>query len=278
MSLIYSALNKLEQDSVAPGAVNPAVVNSYAVAEKKPAIARWVYLVLAGCVVVVLVGWGSMKALQAQFAAALRVEPVSHPAPASPVVVAAAELPLALAVVPVMTPVQPLPPALEPVAIAPAAQAKPVLAKAAPARLPVPPRPRPSADVTTEAALPAPLDPQETEQLTKAVALAIQAGKNDEAQNLLKQLAARLPPESITLLRLNAWQSMQGGDSARAMALYRQIVERMPDDESAGINLALLHRKAGQTIEARRLMGALAERHPESVTVQKYSRELGVSR
>lgn len=279
MSLIYSALSKLEQDE--PGAPNPAVENPYAVTAIKPGAPRWVYLVVAGCVVVVLAGWFSMNALQAKLAAV--PEPVNQaaaPAPGSRLaVVPAAAVPLAVSVaVPVMTPVAMLPPSPERPGVASIAPTAKESTTAAPAKPPARVRPKPSAPMITEAAPPPPLDPQETAQLTQAVKRAIQAGKNDEAQNLLQQLAMRLPRESITLLRLNAWHRMQSGDPAQAMVLYRQISERIPGDESAGINLALLHWKAGQPDEARRLIAALAERHPESETVQRYSRELGVLR
>jgi hypothetical protein len=140
-----------------------------------------------------------------------------------------------------------------------------------------------AAVITTTPALeefqePAVIDPEVTRQLTVAVKRAIEAGKNDEAQDLLQQLSQRLPAESITLLRLSAWQKMQAGDSAQAMALYRRISNRLPGDESAGINLALLHWRAGQLQEARQVMGELSERHPESATVQRYQRELGAPR
>jgi hypothetical protein len=279
VSLIYTALNKLEQGQT--GAPNPAVENPYAVTAKKPGAPRWVYLVVAGCVVVVLAGWLFMNALQAKLAAV--PEPVSQAAVPAPenrlAIVPATAVPVAdSVVVPVMTPVAALPPSPEPPGAASMAATAKEPVTAAPARPPARARSKPPAPMITEAAPPPPLDPQETAQLSQAVKRAIQAGKNDEAQNLLKQLATRLPRESITLLRLNAWHRMQSGDPAQAMVLYRQISERIPGDESAGINLALLHWKAGQPDEARRLIAALAERHPESETVQRYSRELGVLR
>lgn len=286
MSLIYSALNKLEQDEGASAVPVPFAETLHFRAEKKTGIPRWVYLFIGGCVVVVVTGWWSMNSLRAKFAAAQGAVSISQIAPASqvvetpvivvPVVVAAA-IDLSVAA-PVMTPVRalPSPPEFPAMALTPYAKAEP--AKAAQIKLSAPMRPSSAVEMITEAAPPPPIDPQETEQLTRAVNLAVQAGRNDEAQNLLKQLATRLPSESITLLRLNAWHSMQSGNSARAMALYRQIVERIPDDESAGINLALLYWKAGQKDDALRLIGALAERHPESNTVQKYNRELGAAR
>lgn len=297
MSLIYSALNKLEPESGPPGAPDPVVMRPYAVVARKPGTPRWVYLVIAGCVGVVLAGWLSMNALRAKFAAVQGAGPVSQSEPqrpdapppvaavevvpavvpvAPPGVTAAVDLSVAGVPVPMMTPVQALPSSPGAPVVAASVQATTGPAKAAPAKPKA--RARSPEPMITEAAPPEPLDPQVTAQLTQAVRLAIQAGKNVEAQGLLRQLATRLPPESITLLRLNAWHRMQSGDAAQAMVLYRQITERLPGDESAGINLALLNWKAGQQDEARRLIGALAERHPESDTVQKYSRELGASR
>ena len=285
MSLIYSALNKLEQDRDAPVAPDHAI-GSKRHATARPGVPRWVYLLVLGGVVLVLSGWLALDTLKSMFSATQVPAAASKPTPAVvavlvPVttVAVAPDLPVPVqAELPVMTPTQVLPAFTATTVAEPPTASPTVVVKvvAAPPRAQA--RPRPPVEISTEAAPPPTLDPQETEQLIKAVTLAIQAGRQGEAQNLLKQLAVRLPSESITLLRLNAWHSMQGGDPARAMALYRQIVERMPDDESAGINLALLHWKAGQTDEARRLMGSLAERHPESNTVQKYNRELGAPR
>lgn len=270
MSLIYSALSKLEQEpGVSTGTTGQAVPGPYAVPARKSGAPRWVYLVVLGCMVVVLGGWLSMSALQSKFAAMQVPEPERQPA-AMPAIAA---MP---AVAPVVAPVAvdlPVPTKGD------APEMPPVIAKAMQSKPHAQPRPKAQAQVIADATPVAEeIDPVETDKMTQAVRRAIQAGKNDEAQGLLKQLATRLPPESITLLRLNAWYRMQSGDQAQAMSLYRQIGERIPGDESAGINLALLHWKAGQQEEARRLIGALAERHPESETVQRYSRELGVLR
>jgi Tetratricopeptide repeat len=270
VSLIYSALSKLEQEPGVPtGTTGQAVPGPYAVPARKSGAPRWVYLVVLGCMVVVLGGWLSMSALQAKFAAM----PAIAALPAVPVPVVP---PIQFALAPVVAPVAvdlPVPTKAD------APEMPPVIAKAMQSKPHAQPRPKAQAQVIADATPVAEeIDPVETDKMTQAVRRAIQAGKNDEAQGLLKQLATRLPPESITLLRLNAWYRMQSGDQAQAMSLYRQIGERIPGDESAGINLALLHWKAGQQEEARRLIGALAERHPESETVQRYSRELGVLR
>ena len=299
MSLIYSALNKLEQEPATPGAPEGSVANPYVATARKSGPPRWVYLVVSACGLIVFGGWLATTVLAPRPGVASLPGPVALPAiapPATATPALASQLvvePGAVAVVlnsPVLPPpVLPPPEAspVKPVLLAQAevtAQVPAVDIKATPTKAPpAPPRaravPKPASPLITEEVVPeVAINPDDTRQLTLAVKRAIQAGKTSEAEGLLKQLATRLPTESITLLRLNAWNKMQGGDQAQAMALYRQIVERLPGDESASINLALLHWQTGQQDEARRLIGALAERHPESDTVQRYSREFGVLR
>lgn len=281
MSLIYSALGKLEQEPGAPGAPEGSVGNPYVATAPKSGPSRWVYLLVSACLLVVLGGWLATIVLPPRPGATSPPEAVALASPPvlEPVAIAVAVNP-------------PLPPSIEPSPVRPMllaraavpAEVAAVEIKATPTKAPpVPPRarpvPKPAAPTITEEVAPAvEINPEDTRKLTLDVKRAIQAKKTDEAQALLKQLATRLPAESITLMRLNAWNRMQGGDQVQAMALYRQIVERLPGDESASINLALLHWQTGQQDEARRLIGALAERHPESDTVQRYSREFGVLR
>lgn len=294
MSLIYSALSKLEQEPGAPGAPERTVANPYAASARKSAPPRWVYLLVSACGLVVLGGWLATTVLPQRPAVGSLPGPLALPviAPPANAVFALPRQPVvepvAAAVVlnsPERPPSEALP--LKPVYLsqvelqseAPASDIKAAPAKPPPA----PPRaratPKPPTPLIVEEMAPvAEINPEETRRLTFEVKRAIQAKKTEEAQALLQQLETRLPAESITLLRLNAWNRMQGGDQVQAMALYRQIVQRLPGDESASINLALLHWQSGQQVEAKRLMGALAERHPESDVVQRYSREFGVVR
>ncbi|MBU0594595.1 MAG: tetratricopeptide repeat protein [Gammaproteobacteria bacterium] len=112
-------------------------------------------------------------------------------------------------------------------------------------------------------------------RLAMNVKQAIEEGNKDKAESLLKQLAASLPPESITLLRLRAWQALHNGESPKAIAIYEQIVQRLPGDESASVNLAVLNWKTGKRDEARRIVAALAERYPDSETVRRYAVQFG---
>lgn len=312
MSLIYSALNNLEQEHGAQGAPEKTAARPFVTAAKKTGVPPWVYLAVLGCVLVVLAGVLSMTVLREQSAALqsrVSDKPASPAPTTAPGLIAAAtpaELPVpAKTDVPVMAAQPGAPPTqageraneslrefhdnepdsrIEIIVEAPKAEVMAKPAKTAqpkphaPARtgaraiLPAAPAHAPAAPAAAE------INQEETNSLTLAIKHAIQAGNNDEAEALLKQLGTRLPPESITLLQLHAWHKMQGGDQAQAISLYRQIVGRIPDDETATVNLALLYWKAGRQGEARHLIGALAERHPESETVQRYSRQFGALR
>ncbi len=340
MSLIYSALSRLDKVPANQGLDGSASNSHVGSVKTDRRVPFWVYVALAACVLIVLGGWLVTVLLQSNFASNTSARSgfaptptgdsmAMQPAPPRTSVVeaqfVATSLPTgftaiatpaaATMAVPAPVPVAVSPavqrqalPALVPVsaevamlAIASKAAATPVkpkansdqaaklvdalkVAKGAQAVRPAQARPPVTAasnaitPTLQESQEPAVIDPEVTRQLTVAVKRAIEAGKNDEAQALLQQLSQRLPAESITLLRLSAWQKMQAGDSAQAIALYRQISNRLPGDESSGINLALLHWRAGQREEARQVLGELSERHPESATVQRYQRELGVPR
>jgi Flp pilus assembly protein TadD len=110
----------------------------------------------------------------------------------------------------------------------------------------------------------------DTEKLIIVARQAIEAGNHALATTTIAQLTKIFPPESITLLRLRAWQALRNNEQALAITLYGQLVERLPDDESSAINLAVLNSKAGNRDEARRIINRLAEHHPDSEVVQSY--------
>jgi predicted Zn-dependent protease len=122
------------------------------------------------------------------------------------------------------------------------------------------------------------VDPQEVERASQAISGAIESQNFQQAHALLDQLGQHLPLESITMLRLNAWLQMKEGHDDQAVVLYRQIMERMPYDEIAGVNLALLYSKAGKRAEAKRLISALVARYPQSPVLARYSQELDLQK
>ncbi|HEV2612296.1 MAG TPA: tetratricopeptide repeat protein [Noviherbaspirillum sp.] len=110
---------------------------------------------------------------------------------------------------------------------------------------------------------------ENVDRIAADIRQAIDAERYDDATRLLQQLGKQLPPESITLLRLRAWHALRSGDAKTSLPLYRSIAERLPDDESASINMALSHWMLGQKDEARRIVAGLAERLPESDAVRQ---------
>ena len=88
-------------------------------------------------------------------------------------------------------------------------------------------------------------------------------------------LLARLAPESLTLLRMQAWVAHAGNDTARAETLYRRIAERVPEDVNAGVNIALLDARRGDADAARTRLVRLSGRHPRSPQVARALAELG---
>lgn len=105
-------------------------------------------------------------------------------------------------------------------------------------------------------------------QLVAAMGTAIHAGDLPAAHAQLAALEAQLPPRSLTLLRMQAWLAHEDGDIATALARYRQIVARVPGDQTAVINLAILEAANGQPESARQRLRRLRSLDPESHAVK----------
>jgi hypothetical protein len=305
VSLIYTALSSLEKKpAVDAMAAEPQIPMPPPLTSRKDS-SRWLYAAVIGSIAAVVIGGAALALLRERAKEMPPPLAASVPSKATPAPQIAA--PAAAQPAPLSVPVQPAPqsepvqqasvpapqtPAPTPVALVtkPAEQA----AEAAPAEQiiierpatpAVPPpavatrtsrraHPVKAAAVANEPAQATPAK-EDLNRLATAAKLAIDAGNKSEAESALGQLAAHLPPESLSLLRLRAWQAQRFDDQGRAMALYGQIVARLPDDESASINLAVLNWKAGQRDEARRIVAALAERRPDSDTVRRYVVQFG---
>lgn len=77
-----------------------------------------------------------------------------------------------------------------------------------------------------------------------------------------------LPPRSLTLLRMQAWLAHERGDVASALALYRRILERVPGDQTAAINLAILEAAHGNGASARQRLRRLRADDSESRAIE----------
>src|SRR5690606_153300 len=101
-----------------------------------------------------------------------------------------------------------------------------------------------------------------------AIGAAVRNGDLDGAQAGVDALAEILPTRSLTLLRMQAWVAHQRGDTASALSLYRAIVERVPSDQTAVINLAILEAAHGQAASARKRLQHLRQAEGNSRAVE----------
>ncbi|MDC7805923.1 hypothetical protein PQS31_03685 [Luteimonas sp BLCC-B24] len=102
-----------------------------------------------------------------------------------------------------------------------------------------------------------------------AIGAAVAAGDRAGADRALASLEALLPSQSLTLLRMQAWIAHDGGAMDAAERLYRQIIERVPDDEVAGVNVALLDAGRGDVDDARQRLKRLGGQHARSALVAR---------
>ncbi len=94
----------------------------------------------------------------------------------------------------------------------------------------------------------------------------------------ITQLQGLLPAQSLTLLRARAWAAHGNGDYVEAERLYRTILNRVPDDEHAGINLALLDARRGDMDDARARLTQMAARNSRSPQIAQALAELDAAR
>ncbi|WHL18233.1 tetratricopeptide repeat protein [Stenotrophomonas acidaminiphila] len=118
-------------------------------------------------------------------------------------------------------------------------------------------------------------DGRAVEQAVADVERAMAGGDLANARQALARLDGLLAPESLTLLRMQAWVAHAGNDTARAETLYRRIAERVPEDVNAGVNIALLDARRGDADAARTRLVRLSGRHPRSPQVARALAELG---
>lgn len=117
-------------------------------------------------------------------------------------------------------------------------------------------------------------DPAQVRALMARLQAAVADGDATARDQALAELQATLPANSLTLLRAQAWAAHGSGDIAEAERYYRAILQRMPDDEHAGVNLALLDARRGDVDQARERLTRLAARNTRSPMVSRALNEL----
>lgn len=99
---------------------------------------------------------------------------------------------------------------------------------------------------------------------------AMSSGNHAQARDALAAIKTRLSPQSVTLLRMQAWYAMDSGDDVAALDLYQRILERLPDDVNAGVNVALIDWRASRKQAARTRIDELHTLHPDMALVTRY--------
>ncbi|MEN5207777.1 tetratricopeptide repeat protein [Stenotrophomonas terrae] len=121
-------------------------------------------------------------------------------------------------------------------------------------------------------------DPMQVKTAMSRLQAAVASGDNAVRDTSLSELQALLPADSLTLLRARAWAAHGNGDIEDAERYYRAILQRVPDDEYAGVNLALIDARRGDLNQARDRLAKLAARNTGSQMVSRAQAELETAR
>ena len=100
------------------------------------------------------------------------------------------------------------------------------------------------------------------------------AGNHGQARSHLAKLQAKLPTQSITLLRMQAWYSVDTSDDDSARLLFLRILDRVPDDQNAGVNIALIDWRAKRYSIALARIDRLHQMYPDSSLVSQNWRSM----
>jgi hypothetical protein len=117
-------------------------------------------------------------------------------------------------------------------------------------------------------------DPAQVRTAMSRLQAAVAGGDIAVRDASLDELQQLLPADSLTLLRARAWAAHGGNDIEGAERYYLAILKRVPDDEYAGVNLALIDARRGDVNEARERLARLAARNSGSQMVSRAQAEL----
>lgn len=94
-------------------------------------------------------------------------------------------------------------------------------------------------------------------------------------QEAERALQAAVGDNGLPLLRLRAYAALVRNQDQQAVELYRALLERVPGDEEASVNLSVLYTRAGDAVQAKRVVAAALEVNPESTTLKALMAQLG---
>ena len=100
------------------------------------------------------------------------------------------------------------------------------------------------------------------------------AGNYEQARAHLSKLQSKLPAQSITLLRMQSWYAVDTSDDDSARELFLRILDRVPDDQNAGVNIALIDWRAKRFSAALARIDRLHQMYPDSSLVSQNWRSM----
>ena len=121
----------------------------------------------------------------------------------------------------------------------------------------------------TRAAASSPAPLHDVGEQLSALDSALAANDVEAIPQLLATLSRQLPGNSLTLLRARAWAAHSQGDGDTAETHYRTILRRVPNDEQAGVNLALLEAARGDSDAAQARLRRLASHNGNSPLIAR---------
>lgn len=107
-------------------------------------------------------------------------------------------------------------------------------------------------------------------QRVEAFSAAMRSDQSGDAGEALAALEDVLAPRSLTLIRMQAWFAFSRTRDHEARKLYQNILQRVPDDITAGVNIAVIDWRNQRRRAARSRISELHIRFPDSALVQRY--------
>jgi tetratricopeptide (TPR) repeat protein len=276
MSLIHDALRDMNRPANAPAARMPAPAAHRRSEGRNAVVAFMVVVVLGGGAYAGWIHWREPVVI----ASAAKPEAPPAARPIAKVLIATSTATLAVAAEPVAAP------GLSAVAlaVAPAAAetATPATSPRTPepagtervARAPIkrtksthnritraPQRNNPIASIPARGAA---SDGMPPEQRFGQFLAAMRAANLPEAERHLAALRLQLRPDSVSLLRAEAWMATSRGEHAVARRKYQDVLERIPGDEEASINLASIEAAQKKPEVARQILAEALRVSPDS--------------
>lgn len=117
--------------------------------------------------------------------------------------------------------------------------------------------------------------PPSTEVIFPEFLKALDRGDAVASRGQLDKLVASLPPDSLTLLRAQAWYAIKTGDETSARKYYETLLARKTGDEEASINLAAIESKMGHADSAMAILSDAMRNNPDSAALHQGMQKLG---